>query len=38
VIDAVVHAQDYVRGAIQHSLSIGRGHGPVNHFWKTQSA
>jgi hydroxymethylpyrimidine/phosphomethylpyrimidine kinase len=38
VIDAVVDAQAYVRGAIQQALSIGRGQGPVDHFWKTRSA
>jgi hydroxymethylpyrimidine/phosphomethylpyrimidine kinase len=36
VVDAVVDAQAYVRGAIQHALSIGRGQGPVNHFWNTR--
>jgi hydroxymethylpyrimidine/phosphomethylpyrimidine kinase len=34
VIDAVVHGQDYVRGAIQHAIAIGHGHGPLDHFWK----
>lgn len=33
VLDAVVDAQAYVRGAIQHALAIGHGHGPLNHFW-----
>jgi len=37
VLDAVVRAQDYVRGAIQHALAIGHGHGPLDHFWKTRS-
>src|SRR5262245_37454035 len=32
--DAVVEAQSYVSGAIQHALPIGHGHGPLNHFWK----
>jgi hydroxymethylpyrimidine/phosphomethylpyrimidine kinase len=27
-------AQKYVAGAIQHALSIGRGSGPLGHFWK----
>jgi hydroxymethylpyrimidine/phosphomethylpyrimidine kinase len=27
-------AQQYVAGAIRHGLAIGRGQGPVNHFWK----
>jgi len=37
LIDAVVRGQDYVRGAIQHSLSIGHGHGPLNHFWRSDT-
>jgi hydroxymethylpyrimidine/phosphomethylpyrimidine kinase len=34
IVDAFVHAQDYVAGAIRHALTIGHGHGPVDHFWK----
>ncbi len=34
VADAVVNAQAYVHGAIDHAPGIGRGHGPINHFWK----
>jgi hydroxymethylpyrimidine/phosphomethylpyrimidine kinase len=26
-------AQRYVAGAIRHGLAIGRGHGPLDHFW-----
>ena len=37
VVDAVVGAQGYVLGAIQHALMLGRGHGPLDHFWKTRS-
>ena len=37
VVDAVVHAQAYVRGAIEHALAIGQGHGPLNHFWKSRN-
>jgi hydroxymethylpyrimidine/phosphomethylpyrimidine kinase len=37
VVDAVVNAQGYVRGAIQQALSIGRGHGPLNHFWRSRT-
>jgi hydroxymethylpyrimidine/phosphomethylpyrimidine kinase len=33
VLDAVVNAQSYVRGAIEHALPLGRGHGPLAHFW-----
>ncbi len=31
--DAVVRAKRYVEGAIRHAKPLGRGHGPVNHFW-----
>ncbi len=34
VIDAVKEAKDYVTFAIQNSFDIGKGHGPLNHFWK----
>jgi hydroxymethylpyrimidine/phosphomethylpyrimidine kinase len=37
VVDAVVGAQSYVLGAIEHAVPIGHGHGPLNHFWKKQS-
>ena len=32
--DAVELAKDYVTEAIRNSLSVGRGHGPLNHFYK----
>ncbi len=31
---AVAEAKTYITGAIEHSLSIGKGHGPTNHFWQ----
>ncbi len=31
---AVERATRYVAGAIAHGLAIGRGHGPVDHFWR----
>lgn len=31
---AVLDAKNYITGAIKHSLSIGKGHGPVNHFYQ----
>jgi hydroxymethylpyrimidine/phosphomethylpyrimidine kinase len=37
LIDAAAHAQAYVVGAIRHSLAIGHGHGPLDHFWQTRS-
>ncbi len=36
--EAVACAQSYVAGAIGHALPIGKGHGPLDHFWKTRSA
>jgi hydroxymethylpyrimidine/phosphomethylpyrimidine kinase len=32
--EAVARAQAYVAGAIGRGLSIGKGHGPLDHFWK----
>ena len=31
--DAIPLAQAYVAGAIRHAPDLGRGHGPMNHFW-----
>jgi hydroxymethylpyrimidine/phosphomethylpyrimidine kinase len=31
--DAVARAERYVAGAIRYGLPIGRGHGPLDHFW-----
>ena len=31
--DAVTLAKQYITGAIEHSLPIGKGHGPTNHFF-----
>ena len=33
LVEAVLQAQTYVAGAIRHGLAIGRGHGPLDHFW-----
>ena len=30
-------AQAYVVGAIRHGLAIGKGHGPLDHFWQIAS-
>jgi hydroxymethylpyrimidine/phosphomethylpyrimidine kinase len=32
--DAVQRTTDYVAGAIAHGLAIGKGHGPLDHFWR----
>lgn len=32
--NAVSDAKAYITGAIEHSLEIGHGHGPVDHFFK----
>ena len=32
-IDAIKKAREYIQGAIENSLSIGKGHGPLNHTW-----
>ncbi len=31
--EATARAQAYVAGAIRNGLAIGKGHGPVDHFW-----
>jgi hydroxymethylpyrimidine/phosphomethylpyrimidine kinase len=33
--DAAARAQAYVVEAIRHALPIGKGHGPLQHFWNT---
>lgn len=33
VPEAVREAKEYVTGAIEHALPIGKGHGPTNHFY-----
>jgi hydroxymethylpyrimidine/phosphomethylpyrimidine kinase len=37
VADAVDRATQYVAGAIANAPRIGHGHGPVGHFWNTES-
>ncbi|WP_270980650.1 bifunctional hydroxymethylpyrimidine kinase/phosphomethylpyrimidine kinase [Campylobacter upsaliensis] len=32
-LESVRGAKDYVRGAIDYSLNLGKGCGPTNHFW-----
>jgi hydroxymethylpyrimidine/phosphomethylpyrimidine kinase len=31
--EAAARARRYVTGALQHAFGIGRGHGPLDHFW-----
>jgi len=31
--DAIPLAQQYIAGAIRRGLAIGKGHGPMDHFW-----
>jgi len=33
---AVARAVDFVAGAIAYGLAIGRGHGPLDHFWRLE--
>ncbi|MCI4459176.1 MAG: bifunctional hydroxymethylpyrimidine kinase/phosphomethylpyrimidine kinase [Thermocrinis sp.] len=32
--EAIRKAREYVQGAIEHSLNLGKGHGPLNHMWE----
>jgi hydroxymethylpyrimidine/phosphomethylpyrimidine kinase len=32
--EAMPLAQDYIAGAIRHAPGLGRGSGPLNHFWR----
>ena len=32
--DAIAGAKRYLEGAIRHAPGLGRGHGPLNHFWR----
>jgi hydroxymethylpyrimidine/phosphomethylpyrimidine kinase len=36
--EATSRAQAYVAGAIRHGLAIGKGHGPLDHFWQTRGS
>jgi hydroxymethylpyrimidine/phosphomethylpyrimidine kinase len=37
VEQALRSAREYLEGAIRHAPGIGRGHGPLNHFWRLYS-
>jgi hydroxymethylpyrimidine/phosphomethylpyrimidine kinase len=32
--DALEQAREYLDGAIRHAPGLGRGHGPLGHFWR----
>ena len=32
--EALTRARDYLDGAIRHAPGLGRGHGPLGHFWQ----
>jgi hydroxymethylpyrimidine/phosphomethylpyrimidine kinase len=32
--EAIEGAREYLDGAIRHAPGIGKGHGPLNHFWR----
>ncbi len=32
--EAAQRTTDYVAGAIAHGLAVGKGHGPLDHFWR----
>ncbi|GBC89054.1 Pyridoxine kinase [bacterium HR13] len=32
-VEAIKRAKEYVQKAIEHSLPLGHGHGPLNHMW-----
>jgi hydroxymethylpyrimidine/phosphomethylpyrimidine kinase len=38
VPDAAALAQAYVVGAVRHGIDVGRGHGPLDHFWQHRPA
>ena len=31
---AIERAREYLDGAIRHAPGLGRGHGPLDHFWR----
>jgi hydroxymethylpyrimidine/phosphomethylpyrimidine kinase len=33
--EALARAKEYLTGAIRNAPGIGRGHGPLGHFWRT---
>ena len=37
-LEAIRAARSYVEGAIRHAPGLGRGHGPLGHFWRQEKA
>ena len=35
--DAIAKAKTYLEGAIRHAPGLGRGHGPLDHFWRSRT-
>jgi hydroxymethylpyrimidine/phosphomethylpyrimidine kinase len=35
---AIVQAREYLDGALRHAPGIGRGHGPLEHFWRAYNS
>ncbi|EGD51390.1 phosphomethylpyrimidine kinase [Thermoanaerobacter ethanolicus JW 200] len=36
LVESIKRAKSYITGAIKHSLAIGHGVGPTNHFWNIE--
>ena len=36
IADAIPEVQRYIAGAIRGAPTLGRGHGPMDHFWRTR--
>jgi len=36
VSEAVKHAREYLQEALRRAYPVGGGHGPVNHFWRSE--
>jgi hydroxymethylpyrimidine/phosphomethylpyrimidine kinase len=36
IADAIPEVQRYIAGAIRSAPTLGRGHGPMDHFWRTR--
>jgi len=36
IADAIAEAKEFVAGAIRNARPLGKGHGPIDHFWRTR--